>query len=284
MLSSMLVMSQLKFIGTVSDTCDSYSSRFTYTSESLGNPSAGWKWKLYKDNKLIASGGGGDLGCCAIQEVKALSDDIIFIVISNRGSYTRFRSIDGGKTFKQFNVVGGSLDRGLHFFSPHTGYSVSGSDWNTELEYKNAVIRRISDINPGAIYEGPLDTLVKDVYVADTLFDSNCPEIKELVYRFNKDGVDINLHVVFFQGETSIKNIHSENSILLYPNPIKDFLSIKLEKESLVHIIDQYGRICVTGSFKTGQNDIDLSKLKQGFYIVHIQSKNSRFSKLIVKK
>ncbi|WP_294245677.1 T9SS type A sorting domain-containing protein [uncultured Chryseobacterium sp.] len=73
----------------------------------------------------------------------------------------------------------------------------------------------------------------------------------------------------------------SKNQILLYPNPSADFIRISSgEKDPLkVKIFSVEGRLVLSGTFHSGE-DIDISSLQQGFYLVQV---NTNIIKLIKK-
>jgi len=271
------VRSQLNFYGIISDTCKNYSSVYTFNSQALGTPSQGSKWSVYKDGILIGSGGGGSLGCCYITDVKPLTDSVLFVIESNQGFKSCLkRRANASPQWSFFEYLGGSSIYGLHFFSSHTGYAAS--------IYEGVKIRRISDVNPRQIYEGDLDTSIREIYVLDTLYGQpDCPNLNELIYRFNKDGVNINIHISFSQIVTDIAKSIDQNDILVYPNPVINTLSIDLKFDGLMELIDLFGRTLKRNYLKYGQNSVDLSEISSGFYIIHIQSKEHNISKSIIK-
>lgn len=61
----------------------------------------------------------------------------------------------------------------------------------------------------------------------------------------------------------------SDNNILLYPNPAKDFAYIKNALEGIVSVLSVDGRIMLSKDYKRGDL-IDLSSLTPGFYILRL--------------
>ena len=73
------------------------------------------------------------------------------------------------------------------------------------------------------------------------------------------------------QCTTHTKNLLKDSEINIYPNPVKDKLSIEAEKTILsVSVYDFSGRLIITCQNK----EIDLSKLKSGPYLIETQLKD----------
>ena len=75
-----------------------------------------------------------------------------------------------------------------------------------------------------------------------------------------------------------INNIHDFNNpdeINIYPNPVKDFLFISTPHEYQVEIIDMMGRKLLT----TGKNEIDVSIIKRGTYILRFKDSQGNIIK-----
>ena len=67
-----------------------------------------------------------------------------------------------------------------------------------------------------------------------------------------------------------------ENTISIYPNPVKNTLNIKGELES-VEIYDVFGKLVLTST----KNTINTSKLANGIYVLNINTNNSTITKRI---
>ena len=78
-----------------------------------------------------------------------------------------------------------------------------------------------------------------------------------------------------------------KNNILVYPNPVKDFLIVDFNPEKLVkaryQLFDGTGRIINQGDLKNLKNDINTSTLSAGLYMLTISSegKNVKTFKII---
>lgn len=93
---------------------------------------------------------------------------------------------------------------------------------------------------------------------------------------FDLDGVGV-IHQKALEIETSFL------LMFLYPNPTKDFLSLKLHEVCSLQIIDVAGKVVYTNAdFLEGV--IDLQMVQAGSYFVHIQSDSGKVVRKIVKQ
>jgi hypothetical protein len=77
-------------------------------------------------------------------------------------------------------------------------------------------------------------------------------------------------------------DMKDENSILLYPNPARNFFTIQAEKIDKIEIYDSYGKFCLTVS---NENTVNVSQFPVGLYFVKIFSNSQVFvRKLIISK
>ena len=73
----------------------------------------------------------------------------------------------------------------------------------------------------------------------------------------------------------------TNNSINIYPNPVKDNLFIEGQYD-YVEIFDLFGRLLISSKAKA---EIDVSKLSSGIYVLEIISNNiKRSEKIIISK
>lgn len=87
---------------------------------------------------------------------------------------------------------------------------------------------------------------------------------------------------------TPLSNNKLENSskFNIYPNPVKDVLSINGEvlKNATVNIYDVTGTLLLSNSISGTFSEINTSSLKPGVYLVKINTGNNEFVKQIVKE
>lgn len=108
--------------------------------------------------------------------------------------------------------------------------------------------------------------------------------------KFSKDGYEdkrislsattngTNEEVVLMKRtDVSIEQIlQTMNESRIYPNPASDFLTINTENESYYNIIDSRGIVLQQGSLNVGLNDIQISSLQSGTYILKIYNEDKK--------
>ncbi len=65
-----------------------------------------------------------------------------------------------------------------------------------------------------------------------------------------------------------IKNNNLSNNFLLYPNPSKNFITVKSEKVNKIKIYDLRGKICLEQNFNKNNNKINVQSLTKGIYLL----------------
>ena len=93
-----------------------------------------------------------------------------------------------------------------------------------------------------------------------------------------------------FHSEPKFGSINEQNNLnfKIYPNPMKEFAWIKLDKQSNVElsIFNLYGQLIFQNNYVRGQSiTIDNDSFKSGTYFVKIKSEDSSIGvkKLIIK-
>jgi hypothetical protein len=65
---------------------------------------------------------------------------------------------------------------------------------------------------------------------------------------------------------------HTNSSVSIYPNPVKNVLTISSDREYSVQFTDALGRPVLTGTGKSGTNSIDTSQLPVGIYVISVNT------------
>ncbi|WP_406683192.1 T9SS type A sorting domain-containing protein [Seonamhaeicola sp. MEBiC1930] len=69
----------------------------------------------------------------------------------------------------------------------------------------------------------------------------------------------------------------SENELILYPNPVSDVLTLKLNNESdngIFELYDSLGKLVKVNNLSSYKTEINVSALKSGLYFYHIKDQN----------
>jgi hypothetical protein len=85
---------------------------------------------------------------------------------------------------------------------------------------------------------------------------------------------------------TDIKELSDNSGIMIFPNPAKNKLTIKIEAENNDNhnwkLIDISGKMISTGTLQSDTNQIDILGIENGFYFLQIYSGNEVFIKKVI--
>ena len=71
--------------------------------------------------------------------------------------------------------------------------------------------------------------------------------------------------------------------IILYPNPTYSVLNIQLDLEANYRLHDLKGGLFLNGNFDSGTNELNLSSLSNGVYVLYIENNQSSIAQKIIK-
>lgn len=75
----------------------------------------------------------------------------------------------------------------------------------------------------------------------------------------------------------------SSFDVSVYPNPVSDLLNISLSESASISILNSFGGVSFTTNGNKGSNQIDVSSLTKGIYLLQIQtSSSSKVLKLVI--
>ena len=94
------------------------------------------------------------------------------------------------------------------------------------------------------------------------------------MFRINLDDIRVGA------GTAGIENAEEAN-VAIFPNPVRDMLTIEGNNVKSVEVIDMDGRVVLTND-RAGK--LDMSELSDGVYMVRVMSENGVSTKKIVKK
>ncbi|WP_449386693.1 DUF7619 domain-containing protein [Chryseobacterium lineare] len=153
-------------------------------------------------------------------------------------------------------------------------------------------ITRITGNTVEFIFENiqlPFDDANNDGYVSFKIKTKSTLNIGDSFS--NKAGIyfDYNAPIITNNFTTTVQNtlaaseINKENNtVSIYPNPVKDVLNIQSKNEIVkAEIYDAAGRILISASVKG--NSINVSELPKGNYIIKLFTKDKTFTQKIIK-
>ena len=183
------------------------------------------------------------------------------------------------QTTQEFDILSaiGFENRSFIYLFPELnfgGFTYAEPKWqvnkwyNVRIEYKtNTVKYFLDDVE---IYSGPNTSKV------------NIEGINFLHNNYGGDGYFDNLTV---NGETLAVADFANSAVAVYPNPVKDILTIDLPNGELATKVEIYNTAGQQIKVFSDVKEINLNSLESGLYIVNIKSNNGKtFSKKIVKQ
>ena len=88
---------------------------------------------------------------------------------------------------------------------------------------------------------------------------------------------------------TAIEEVSAKDGISIYPNPVSEKLSLKIEnlvhtENSYLRIFDYSGKLVKVQRITQSKTEIDLSEISQGFYFIQIQDGTGVMSMKFIKQ
>lgn len=189
--------------------------------------------------------------------------------------------------YSQYSFMGGGLANntrdtfaynGTSTTAYYTGYyfwSTAGANWYPVESF-------IYQFKSGSLIDtyyvrewsspGMWDTLERDVYYYD--IDDNLLQSKAYQYQGGGvfDAVNYDVQTLYYEDyfPAGIKETEQQNSMVLYPNPVKDKLYIKTKEhtESNISILNTLGKKVLGTSINTARSTIDMGQLPPGSYMI----------------
>jgi hypothetical protein len=99
------------------------------------------------------------------------------------------------------------------------------------------------------------------------------------------NSADINQHLIINEGETLSNDNYSSDELIIYPNPVENKLSVKSEFDlinSIYSVFDIQGKRILNNTLVN--NEIDVSALSSGQYILRIISNKNITTQKFMKK
>ena len=121
----------------------------------------------------------------------------------------------------------------------------------------------------------------------------NQPARQEYDFSVEADGYNLFEDSFFLKTDTTIdlslivstikKNMQEENRINLYPNPVKNVLTLNCAFEkATIYLIDPGGKIVLQNEMKDFVKEIYMGGLENGVYVLKIQTENASFYQRVI--
>ncbi len=114
-------------------------------------------------------------------------------------------------------------------------------------------------------------------FVKWTLASDTVTVSKNASFTVNAINKDV-AYIANFESTTAVENINAEQ-VKIFPNPVKSVFNIQIDRPNWqISILDVAGRTLLVSS---NQKNLDVSTLKEGMYLVNIQSDDLQTTKKI---
>ncbi len=225
--------------------------------------------------------------------IDPLDNNKMIAVFSNYNIHSLFYSEDAGESWKE---VSGNLEEGGGLFGPsvrsasilHTADSTiyfvgtsTGLYFTKNLLAENVEWTKVAPDQIGASVVEKVITRGHDQMIAiathgNGIFTANAPSDPEPMDTMPDDSIPQTIINEF---------VEINDEISIYPNPTSDFLNIKLNypnihltPKAIIKIYDQSGHLVQSNTYNEFQS-IDISNLKAGNYILHLEDKEVSIKK-----
>ena len=97
---------------------------------------------------------------------------------------------------------------------------------------------------------------------------------------FNSSGFDLDAVGVIHDIAHNDVSENADEAIAMYPNPVRDRLTVKAEDLQLVEVYNLVGQLVMTSTFSV----IDMGGLKEGIYFIRVTAEGKSVTKHVVKQ
>lgn len=230
---------------------------------------------------------------------------------NRRGNYygAMYKTIDGGNTWSISIELEGESINSFHFLDENNGYFVGDDnlmykttdgginwleldtpnyDWYTQVKFYSKNIGYITD-EDGRLYKTENGGINWE-YLTQQYGINSIEIIDDKIYTVGTNGKIYRSDVEYTtDSKLNTTEFHLENNISIYPNPTKNFVTIKSNSSENIKFIELYNTLGQLMYYeviadKTDSN-IDLSKFRDGIYFIKINFENNKIfsSKLILE-
>lgn len=183
------------------------------------------------------------------------------------------------------------IDRGNEYYSYKkvgTNYCIDGNNqganrqnvylWNCEENNENQHWKKVS-VGGGAY------KLIKRNAPEYALDGGSNGVNGQNVQLYNASNTSQNLHWIITPIEdTRAPEVFKEGTVIMYPNPVENFLNIQGAANSIIRIYSMNGKVLSVKKVSNDIEAIDLSSLAQGLYYIKVNGRNNVSTIKISKK
>jgi endonuclease I len=203
---------------------------------------------------------------------------------SNNGSKRGTSSLTGptGDVFEPADEFKGDIARGIFYVA--TRYENLISNWETNDSDGDSML----DGSSNKVFEQWALDMLYNWHINDPVSQKELDRNEAIFnYQNNRNPFIDNPQYVFdiWQSVLSIEDVQQQATINLYPNPVKNILTIDLIAYETVkiEIYDILGKRVFKTQIK-GDSKINLQALKTGVYIMKLTKNNMSISKKLIKQ
>ena len=201
--------------------------------------------------------------------------ELAFVEVSSDGeNFFRFPAVTYVQTDEQLGNAGSIVPAQLHNFA-----SKYGAFYGTPFDLDEVEDNELLDKN--RVTHIRIVDVVGNINLEYARLDSEGHIINDpWPTGFNSSGFDLDAVGVIHDIAHNDVPENTGESISLYPNPVRDRLTVKAENLQSVEVYNIVGQLVMT----TNQPIVDISDLNQGVYFVRVMADGKTVTKRVVKQ
>ena len=198
-----------------------------------------------------------------------------FVEVSSDGvNFFRFPAITYVQTENQLGNSGSIDPAQLHNFA-----SKYGAFYGTPFDLDEVEDNELLDKN--RVTHVRLVDVVGNIDPEYANYDSKGHVINDpWPTGFNSSGFDLDAVGVIHDIAHNDVSENADEAIAMYPNPVRDRLTVKAEDLQLVEVYNLVGQLVMTSTFSV----IDMGGLKEGIYFIRVTAEGKSVTKHVVKQ
>ena len=203
-----------------------------------------------------------------------------------------FSTLDSSiKIVYSYNDAGKIANRHLYYYSGYSWdlaesdeylYDENGNciDHSIRNEYGSYIDRRLYEYNTEiSVNQIHTPYNVPEIYLPENLSDVNQRTIEHW-YTLDADYVlqyICDFEYMYNHTPVGISENESVNTMTVFPNPAQGSLNVIISDNQVAdvaYIYDFQGKVCMQFAMNSGENNIDLSELSTGIYLLKVVMEN----------